>query len=202
MQRELADLKAEITLIRQAAQGTPAPAATLALAAPVEPQTAASRSTPARHAPPPPPPPAPPLHQPAQSQTAPSTPTAEVVASVSNTPADLDGKTDLMAAIRAAGGSLRKASLKTSRVPTDGGNNETPKKLNDGRPDMCAIVPSTPPTLRKAAAHSPGGTPQATQRALHPFVYPQALAFHSMHAVICEQDRQLRTTRKLRYRSF
>ena len=104
VQRELAELKAEISLIRQAAQGVPGVGAALALAAAPEQPAVAARSAPAlRAAPPPPPPPPPP--QPAGSAPAVhSTPTSDKVPPVSNTPADMDGKTDLMAAIRAAGG--------------------------------------------------------------------------------------------------
>eukprot|EP01043_Picozoa_sp_COSAG02_P021137 COSAG02_NODE_1065_length_14831_cov_34.330981_2_plen_443_part_00 len=165
VQRELADLKAEISLIRQAAQAAPGAGATLALAAAPEHPAEVARTSPARRPLPPPPPP-PPAQPSGSAPAVSSTPTSDVVPAISNTPADMDGKCDLMAAIRAAGGSLRKAALKTSQMPEDGSTDATPAKLNDGRPNMRSIVPSTPPTLRKVAEHSPGGTPMGTPRAL------------------------------------
>ena len=159
VQRELADLKSELTFIRQAAEG-----GQLALAAPsagsaagVAPQPPKPR---AGLAPPPPPPPPPP------SSAAKSAPAASAAApQTAAVSADPDGVSDLMAAIRNAGGALKKpkqpddADASVAYSPSIAAV-ATPTKNSDGRPNMAAIVPSTPPTLRKVD-HSPGGTPHA-----------------------------------------
>ena len=178
VQRELADLKAELTWIREAAQngstalslaappvsGGGGPAAAAAAAAPAATPNPRAGLAPA----PPPPPPPPPLAPPGLPSAVKSTPAAAArPPPPADTPGDLDGKTDLMAAIRAAGGNLRKAAAPSPAAAQGGSAAETtPSKLGDGRPDMRSIVPSTPPTLRKAVDHSPGGTPMPAERAL------------------------------------
>ena len=204
VQRELAELKSEMALLRQAAPGK-----VLALQdSPTESNVTPPRATPppipprsattaARPVPPPPPPPPPP----SAARAAPPP------ASASKDP---DGKSDLLAAIRAAGGALRQIAAAPSdttntpapvaepsispilpAAPTPADETQepepegpppvpayTPTAFSDaaaaatatsvldrsGRPDMRAIIPNTPPTLRRAADHSPGGTPAMTER--------------------------------------